>query len=504
MQLNFALPGGGLAGLSGRLSAWTYRTVASDFSGCQRPEELVECRPTKTYGSQTVQRTNATPVSITPGRSGMFRRDFLKGAAGAGFAAAVASIVPSSVFGANAPSNRVVMGGIGIGRMGGWDLTCMMGVPGVQVIAVCDVDSVRAKAAQKKVNAKYAAERGLERYSGCDVTGDFRDITGRNDIDAVMICTPDHWHALPSIAAVRSGKDVFVQKPVTLTIEEGRALADAVKRYGRVLQVGSQQRSDAKFRMACELVRNGRIGKLKNILVGYGTDPGTRVQPVMPVPPNLDYDMWLGPAPWSAYTENRVHPEASTARPGWLRISDYCLGMVTGWGSHHMDIAHWGMGVEHAGPLEIEGATTYPSEGIWDVHGRFSIDYLYPGGVTLNASNSNKGGVTFQGDNGWVWVTRGRIDAEPKDLLKTVWGPGDVNLYKSIEHKQNFIDCVRSRRDPIASAEIGHRSCSSCVLGEISMRLGRKIKWDAETEQIIGDAEANRMLSRPMRAPWQL
>ncbi len=433
------------------------------------------------------------------------RRGFLKTSAAAGLALPV--IVPSSVFGAEAPSERIAVGCIGVGRMGTGDLGEALGFKRVQVVAVCDVDARRAKIAQTTVESSYAKRSPGGTYKGCDVYGDFRELTARGDIDAVQIATPDHWHTLPALEAARSGKDIFLQKPLTLTIREGRVLSDTVRRYGRIFQVGSQQRSDKEFRTACELVRNGRIGKLQRILIGFGTDPGCGPKPTMPVPEGLNYEMWLGPAPWAPYTEDRVHPQQSiTARPGWLRISDYGAGMITGWGSHHLDIAHWGMGTEYTGPVEIQDEAQFPKDGLWDVHGDFRIEYTYANGVKMVVADEkkNKGGVQFEGDEGWVWVTRGRIDAEPKSLLQSSIGPGETKLYVSNHHKGNFYECVKSRAETIAPVEVGHRSCTACLLGDIAMRLGRKLRWDPSKEEFVGDAQANRMLFRPMQAPWQI
>ncbi|MBN1508760.1 MAG: Gfo/Idh/MocA family oxidoreductase [Sedimentisphaerales bacterium] len=435
------------------------------------------------------------------------RRDFLKASAAAGIGAALPMIVPSSVFGAEAPSERITVGCIGVGRMGTGDLGEALGFKQVQVVAVCDLDSRRATIAQKRVESTYAKRSPGGDYKGCAVYGDFRELCARNDIDAVQIATPDHWHTLPALEAARTGKDIFLQKPLTLTVQEGRILSDTVRRYGRVFQVGSQQRSDKEFHTACELVRNGRVGKLHTIQVGFGTDPGCAPRPTMPIPENLNYDMWLGPAPWAPYTEERVHPQKSiTARPGWLRISDYGAGMITGWGSHHLDIAHWGMGTEYTGPVEIVGEADFPKDGLWDVHGDFRIEYTYANGVKLIAADEKKikGGVRFEGDKGWVWVTRGRIDAEPKSLLQETIGTGETKLYVSNNHKGNFYECVKSRAPTIAPVEVGHRSCSACLLGDIAMRTGRKLHWDPDKEQLVNDEAANRMLSRPMRAPWCL
>ena len=434
------------------------------------------------------------------------RRQFLKGSAVAAAGFLVPTIVPASVFGADAPSNRITIGFVGVGRMGSGDMRELLGFKEVQIIAVCDLDSNRTRNAQKTVEAHYAKQSAGGTYKGCATFGDYRDLVVRDDIDAVCVVTPDHWHALPSIAAAKAGKDIFLQKPLTLTIREGRVLSDTVRRYNRIFQVGSQQRSDARFHQACELVRNGRVGKLHTIKVGFGTDPGTDPTPPMPVPDNLNYDMWLGQAPWAAYTEKRVHPQKDYGRPGWLRISDYGAGMITGWGAHHNDIAQWGMGTEYTGPVEIEGQAEFPRDGLWDVHGDFSIEYTYANGVKVICADNkkNKQGVVFEGSEGWVYVRRGFIDANPKSLLTSTIGPNEIHLYKSNNHKANWLECIKSRAETIAPAEIGHRSCTVCLLGDIAMRLDRKLRWNPDIEQFIGDDEANKMLWRPMQSPWTL
>jgi hypothetical protein len=434
------------------------------------------------------------------------RRQFLKGTAAttAGFLAP--TIVPASVFGANAPSERITIGFVGVGRMGSGDMRELLGFKQVQIIAVCDVDSNRMANARKTIEAHYAKQSASGTYKGCSTFSDYRNLVTQDDIDAVCVVTPDHWHTLPTIAAAKAGKDIFLQKPLTLTIQEGRVLSDTVRRYNRIFQVGSQQRSDARFRQACELVRNGRIGKLHTVKVAFGTDPGTTPQPIMPVPDNLNYNMWLGQAPWAEYTEKRVHPRKGYGRPGWLRITDYGAGMITGWGAHHNDIAQWGMGTEYTGPVEIQGQAEFPKDGLWDVHGEFSIEYTYANGVKVFCTDNkkNKQGVVFEGSEGWVYVKRGFIDANPKSLLTSTIGPDEIHLYKSNNHKANWLECIKSRKETIAPAEIGHRSCTVCLLGEIAMLLGRKLKWDPDNEQFIGDEMANRMLSRPMRSPWRL
>ena len=426
------------------------------------------------------------------------RRRFLKSSVVAATGFLAPRIIPASVFGADAPSNRITLGCIGVGRQGIGDMRGFMGLRQAQVIAVCDVDSKRTDYAKQLVEKQYG--------SGCATYGDFRELIANDDIDAVSIVTPDHWHAIPAIEAVKAGKDIFLEKPLTLTIQEGRILSDTVRRYNRIFQVGSQQRSDTRFRQACELVRNGRIGKLQTVKVAFGTDPATGPEPPMPVPDNLDYNMWLGPTPWVAYTEKRVHPKSGYGRPGWRRIAEYGAGMITGWGAHHNDIAQWGMGTEYTGPVEIQGQAEYPKDGLWDVHGDFSIEYTYANGVKVFCTDNkkNKQGIVFEGTEGWVYVRRGFIDANPKSLLTSTIGPDEIRLYKSNNHKANFLECIKSRTETVAPVEIGHRSCTVCLLGEIAMRLGRKLKWNPDTEQFIGDDQANRMLWRPMRSPWQI
>ena len=415
------------------------------------------------------------------------RREFLKSSVVTAAAFAVPTIVPSSVFGANAPSERITIGSIGLGGMGTGNMKGFKGKSGAEVVAVCDVD------AGPREKARQIA--GLDEKSSYN---DFRQLLSRDDIDAVVVATPDHWHVPVSIAAIKAGKDVYCEKPLTLTIGGGRALSDAVKRYGRVLQTGSQQRSGKEFRNACELVRNGRIGKLHTIKVGI---PGNnRTCPptweAEPVPEGFDYDMWLGPAPWEPYTEQRCHYQ-------FRFILDYSGGQMTNWGAHYLDIAQWGNDADDTGPVEIEGKGDFPESGLFTTAKKADIEYTYANGVKLLLKTGG-GNTRFEGSDGWVFVTRGKIDAEPKSLLKEKIGPDEIHLYNSRDHKQNFLDCIKSRKDPIASAEIGHRSSTVCHLGNIAMLLGRKVKWDPKKERFINDKEADSMIAHSMRAPWRL
>lgn len=415
------------------------------------------------------------------------RREFLKGSAAASVALGLPAIVPSSVFGADAPSSRITMGCIGTGGQGTSDMKGFKGQPGCQVVAICDVDASHREAAAKTA--------GLDAKS---CYNDFRDVLARTDIDTIQIATPDHWHVPISIAAVRAGKDVYCEKPLTLTIAEGRRLADEVKRYGRVLQTGSQQRSSAEFLKACELVVNGRIGKLHTMRVGISNNNRTCEPTWTPesVPESFDYDLWLGPAPWAPYHTQRCHYQ-------FRFILDYSGGQMTNWGAHHLDIAQWGNQADNTGPVEIAGKGEFPKTGLFTTALKADIEYTYANGVKMFLK-SGGGGTRFEGTEGWIYVNRGKLESEPKSLVTSVIGPNEKRLYESRDHKQNFLDCVKSRKDPICSAEIGHRSATVCHLGNIAMLLERPLKWDPQKEQFPGDDEANRMLWRPARAPWRL
>ena len=417
------------------------------------------------------------------------RREFLRSSAAAVASVAVGlpAIVPSSVFGAGAPSSRITMGCIGTGGQGTSDMKGFKGQSGCQVVAVCDVDASHAE--------KAAQAAGLDAKACCK---DFRDVLARTDIDTVLIATPDHWHVPIAIAAVRAGKDVYCEKPLTLTIAEGRRLADEVKRYGRVLQTGSQQRSSAEFHKACELVVNGRIGHLHTMRVGISNN-NRQCEPTWtpePVPDGFDYDMWLGPAPWEPYHTQRCHYE-------FRFILEYSGGQMTNWGAHHLDIAQWGNQADATGPVEITGKGEFPSSGLFTTALKAEIEYTYANGVKMFLK-SGGGGTRFEGTEGWIYVNRGKLDAEPKSLLDSAIRPDEKRLYESRDHKQNFLDCVRSRKDPICNVETSHRSGTVCHLGNIAMLLGRPLKWDPQKEQFIGDSEANRMTWRPARAPWRL
>lgn len=412
----------------------------------------------------------------------------MKGSSVAATAVAFAPIiVPSSVFGANAPSNRITIGSIGVGGMGTSDMKGFKGNPNAEIVAVCDVDAGHRREACKVA--------GLDPKSSYN---DFRELLARDDIDAVVVATPDHWHVPISIAAVRAGKDVYCEKPLTLTIAEGRALVDEVRRYGRVLQTGSQQRSSDNFRFACELVRNGRIGKVHTVRVGIPGNNRT-CEPTWtpePVPEGFDYDLWLGPALWAPYHRQRCHYE-------FRFMLDYSGGQPTNWGAHHLDIAQWGLGMDSSGPVEIVGNGEFPTTGLFTTATKVYFEATYADGVKLICQTGGSN-TRFEGADGWVDISRGDLKTQPDSLKKEIIGPDEIHLYQSRDHKQNFLDCIKSRKDPIAGAETGHRSATLCHLGNIAMLLGRKLKWDPVRERFLGDSAANSMLARSMRAPWRL
>jgi predicted dehydrogenase len=451
------------------------------------------------------------------------RRYFLK-AAGRGLAAASVagsfpSIVPASVFGANAPSNRVNVGAIGNGRISrGHDMPGVWRHDFARIVAVCDVDSKRLAEAKTLVNEQYAKRTGKP-YDGVTAYRDYRELLANSDIDAVLISTPDHWHTLIAVEAVAAGKDVYLQKPASLTIAEGRILSNAVHRSGRIFQIGSQQRSSPQFRYAAELVRNGRIGRLVTVEVGLPGDPAGEDEPEMPVPKTLDYDRWLGSTPVVPYTEKRVHPQDGYGRPGWLRCEQFGAGMITGWGTHHVDSAHWAMDTEYTGPVEVWGTAEFPTKGLWDVHGPFRTEALYANGVRMIVSGDFPNGIRFIGTEGWIFVSRGNEAATANDpearlkdplalaasdpkIITSAIGPDDVRLYRSSNHHLNWLECIKTRQQPIAPVEVAHRSCTACLVHHIAMKLKRTVYWDPVRERFRNDDEANALLSRPQRPPY--
>jgi predicted dehydrogenase len=454
------------------------------------------------------------------------RRDFMKTGIKTGVATTIAmtgfpTIVPASVFGKNAPSNRLNIGAIGVGRISrDHDMAETIKYDNARIMAVCDLDIKRLADGKKYVNDYYSKKMGKP-YDGVTMYSDHREMLLNKDIDGVLISTPDHSHAYLGIHAVEAGKDVYLQKPASLTIAEGRALSNAVHKSGRILQIGSQQRSSQQFRYAAELVRNGRIGTLKKVYVGLPGDPGGDEEPEMPIPSGLNYDAWLGSTPYVYYTEKRVHPQNDYSRPGWLRCEQFGAGMITGWGAHHVDCAHWGMDTEYTGPIEISGRADFPTKGLWNVHGLFTTEGLYANGVRMIISNELPNGIKFEGTEGWIFVTRGNYKASANEpvvntanakalsasndkIITSVIGPNEINLYKSEEQHGNWLDCMRSRLQPISPVEVGHRSCSTCLLHHMVMKVKRTLHWDPMNERFINDDEANSMLNRPHRFPYEM
>ncbi len=430
------------------------------------------------------------------------RRQFVRQmSAGVVGALAFPTIIPSSVLGKNgavAPSERIVMGCIGWGQIAPGDLGECIRHSDVQFVAVCEVDSERRAKAHKTVEDYYAGKSASGNSTGCAAYHDFREMLARPDIDAVIVAVPDHWHALIVVAAARAGKDIYCEKPLSLTIEQGKRMRDAVQRYGRVLQTGSQSRSKRNTRHAGELVQNGRIGQLKGVKVGLPKSPYFPKQPVMEVPKGFDYDFWLGPAPWAPYTEKRCHIH-------YRWILDYSDGMIADWGAHQLDLAQWGIGMQHSGPVWIEGTGKFPRDGLTDVATEFEFRCGYANGLVLECSTDLEGGVRFEGTEGWVHTGHGGFfRSEPESLQNEVIGPNEIHLYDSPDHHRNFLDCVRTRAVPIAPVEIGHRSATLCHLANMSLQLGRRLHWDPVGEQIVNDPEATRMMSRAMRPPWNL
>jgi len=422
------------------------------------------------------------------------RRQLLSGIAGA---IAFPYLVPSSALGGSgtvAASERIAMGAIGVGGRGKQIMQALMGQPDCRMVAVCDVDSKRLDQARDIVNTKYGD-------SDCTAYRDYRELLGRSDIDALLIASPDQWHVLQAVEAARAGKDMYHEKPLGLSVTQDIALRDAIKRYGRVFQFGTQQRSGRNFRFACELVRNGRIGKLHTITAAT---PASRIvdsYPPSPVPPGLDYEMWVGPARWMPYTQGVLGSCGN-----WGHISNFSLGWITTWGIHHVDIAQWGNGADNSGPVEVAGSGVFPEDGLYDCAVAWDVRLKYANGVTLNFVDNKKSrqGVLFEGDEGWVFVKRGAIEAEPKSLLAERIGPEETHLGNSSDHAGNFLDCVRTRSTPISSIDSAVRTDTVCHLSDIAMRLRRRLRWDAEAERFIDDEQANRMLTRSMRSPWHL
>jgi len=454
-------------------------------------------------------------------RGRVSRRRFLKTGLGAAAVVGFPTIVPSTVLGQFAPSKRINVGAIGVGRISRiHDMPSIMQYDRARVVAVCDLDAHRVEDGKKLVNDFYSNKSGKPQ-DGVKGYANYRELLADKDIDAVVVSTPDHWHALIGVDAVRAGKDVYLQKPASLTIAEGRALSDAVQASGRILQIGSQQRSAVQFRYAAELVRNGRIGDLQRVEVGLPIDHDGGEKKPMPVPDWFNYEMWLGSTPYVYYTETRVHPQQGYGRPGWLCCRQFCAGMIAGWGAHHIDSAHWAMNTEYTGPVEVWGHGDFLDRGLWDVHGAFKTEALYANGVRMTISGDFTNGIKFYGTKGWIFVSRGNEQVTQSDpgaklkdaaalaasdprMIQSVIGQDEIHLYESKEQHGNWLDCIVSRANPISPIEMGHRANTTCLLHDIAMLLKRKLYWDPVAERFKNDDEANALLSRPQRAPYIL
>jgi len=425
-------------------------------------------------------------------RRGLLKQASFAGAAVAGFPYLVR---PSAVGAAGtvAPSERIAMGFIGTGGHGrDMNIRSFLAQDDAQAVVVCDVDPQQMAMAEMMVNDKYGNK-------DCATTQDWREVVARADIDAVMISTPDHWHVPISIAAARAGKDVECEKP-TLTVEEGRALVETMERYSRVFQWSTEDRAVDVYHRMCELVRNGRIGRVHTIRVELPAGPDSPGNPEpQPIPEGFDYDMWLGPAPWAPYTKDRIHWNFR-----W--IWDYSGGMLTDWGAHLLDGAQWGNNTEHTGPVEVEGKGKFHTGGLWDTAYEYHLEYEYADGVRLIITSGNPS-LRFEGDKGWIgnrgW--RAPLEAEPASILTSVIGPDEVRLFTEPKGEQrNFVDCVKSRKACYFPPETGQRCFTIAHIGNISMRLGQKLRWDPQAERFVDNDQANRMLGRAMRSPWTL
>lgn len=430
---------------------------------------------------------------------GEHRREFLRKSA-ATIAAAASGALPTIIspraFGSAKsapPSDRVRLGFIGVGNRGGQNVdTFLKMLDRVDIVALCDVDSSHLDENRKRVESRTNKK--------CAGYSDYRKLLGNKDIDAVVVTTPDHWHALITIDACHAGKDVYCEKPLTLTIAEGRAMVNAARATERIVQTGSQQRSAENFQHACELVRSGRLGKIQTVRVGIAGVNFGKKKPVIEAtspPPELDYDFWLGPAPYRPYNPKHVH---YNFRFFW----DYSGGQMTNWGAHHLDIAQWGLGMDSSGPVKAQGVAKYNEAKLYEVPDWCEVNYEYANGVKLICGQSQKGGTTFEGTDGTIYVSRDKLEINPASVGEAPLGASDVHLYESRDHHANWLDCIHSRQRPICDVEIGHRSATVCHLGNIAIRTGKMIHWDPAKEEIVGEEELRKWTSRPYRAPWSL
>jgi myo-inositol 2-dehydrogenase/D-chiro-inositol 1-dehydrogenase len=439
----------------------------------------------------------------------MNRRKFVTNSACALSGLAMPSIVPASVFGADAPSNRINVGFIGTGRQAfGANLSQMMAVPGVRLVTVCDVDRWRMGEAQQFVNAFYAKRDGLVTYNGCATAPDFREVIADAKIDALMVSTPDHWHVQIGIMAAKAKKHFAMEKPISLSVGQGRLLADAVKRYGVTARNDSEFRSIRVQNHAVELIRNGHIGKLERIEIVFPSDPvPVGVQPDMPVPSELNYDVWLGPTAAVPYTEKRVHDvKQHHLRPNWMRIDMYAQGMIANWGAHYFDVAQWAMNTEHSGPVEVEGHGEFPVS-LWNTMINFKVEYRYANGtlMTCEQTSTSTPSITYSGSDAWIKIDGypGTMTSSKPELVTREPEAGELDFSKTLWDKNDFITAIREGRQPLEPIEVGHRSISIAQIGLIACQVGGKLRWNPEKELFDGNNWANALLVAPLaRAEW--
>lgn len=439
------------------------------------------------------------------------RRTFLsKSAQVAAGALAIPTLVPSSVFGKYAPSNRITVGMIGAGRQAyGANLPQLLKIPEIQVVSVCDTDSWRMEEMRKSIDAFYGLNTSSGKTKMAKTNKDFRALINNDEIDVLMISTPDHWHVPIGVMAAKAGKDFAIEKPLSLCIAHGRALSDAVKNYNVVTRIDSEFRSIKMFSRLAELIRNGRLGKLQHIEIGLPSDPpAIPSQPDMPVPDELDYEMWLGPAPYAPYTTNRVHSRNDLkSRPGWMRISTYANGMIANWGAHLFDIVQWANNSEHTGPVQIEGKGEFP-KSLWNTPVNFDVDYTYSNGVTMNCHMEKKyyPYVKFTGSEGWALAEYGKkMIASSDKILNYHREEGEISFDSVLGDKEDFIQSVKSRKPTLEPLEVGHRTVSIAQLGLIAMTLEGKLQWDPVKERFTNDNAANALLGGiELRSPWKI
>jgi predicted dehydrogenase len=420
------------------------------------------------------------------------RREFVKGLLASSVAGPWLMHASSSRASAN---ERLTLGFIGVGTMGRGHVGKFLGHKDVQVVAVCDVVAERREQCRKMAEERYADEKKSGKFAGCRTYVDFRELLARDDIDAVVIATPDHWHAIPCVLAASARKHIYCEKPLTHTIAEGRKIVDAVKKHGVIFQTGSQQRSefDGRFRHAVELVRNGAVGQVKTIRIGVGGPPKPCDLPEQPVPEGTDWDLWLGPAPKRGYNDVLCPKGVHGHFPAWRNYKEYAGGGLADMGAHHFDIAQWALDMDASGPVRIEPPKDKENRG---------LKFTYANGVEM--FHGGPADCVFEGTDGTILVSRGKIESKPEEIAKRTIGPGDKQVYRADDHRRNWLDCIRAKKECICTAEIGHRSATACHLANIGYELRRPLQWDPERERFVNDDAADKLLDRERRAPWKL